>query len=220
MNTQTPTIISWSGGKDSLMALWKLPAEYRAATLLTNVNIEQNRVSIHRVRTSLIQMQAAALGLNIKFVQLPAKPTNIEYEVRLTSVLAVFQAQSIQHVVYGDLFLQEIRQYRDAYLQRLGMTSIYPLWKTDTRTLIREFIDTGFKAVITCVDLTQLDGSFVGRVIDHSLVNDLPDSVDPCGENGEFHTFAYDGPLFKQLIPFTVGALETDEQRFCWCDLK
>lgn len=202
------------------MALWKLPVEYRAAALLTNMDVEQNRASIHRVWTPLIQMQAAALGLSIRFVELPSKPTNVEYEARVAAALAHFQAQNIQHVVYGDLFLEEIRQYRDEYLQRLGMVGVYPLWGADTHALIREFIDAGFKAVITCVDLTQLDGSFVGRTIDHALLNDLPDSVDPCGENGEFHTFVYDGPLFKQPIPFTLGAVETDDQRFHWCDIR
>lgn len=220
MNPQTPAIISWSGGKDSLMALWKLPPEYRVATLLTTMTAEQNRVSVHRVRTSFVQMQAAALGLDIQFAELPPKPTNSEYEARLTAMLASLQTQNIHHVVYGDLFLQEIRQYRDDYLRHLGIVGVYPLWESDTHTLIREFIDAGFKAVITCVDLTQVNGSFVGRTIDHTLLDNLPASVDPCGENGEFHTFVYDGPLFKRSIPFVLGNVTTDDQRFCWCDLR
>src|SRR6202042_2383403 len=113
--------------------------------------------------------------------------------------------QGIDQVVYGDLFLQDIKQYRDAYLQRIGMRGVYPLWGLDTRALIDEFINAGFKALITCVDTTHLDGDFVGRTINAALLRDLPKSVDPCGENGEFHTFVYDGPLFKKRIQFEQG---------------
>ncbi|HVU14358.1 MAG TPA: diphthine--ammonia ligase [Phototrophicaceae bacterium] len=213
-------IVSWSGGKDSLMALWKLSPEYQVAALLTNVSAEQNRVSIHGVRRYLIEAQAAALGLPIQFVELPPKPSNAEYEALVTAAIRPFQDEGIHEIVYGDLFLQDIRQYRDAYLQRIGMSGLYPVWGLDTRALIHEFIDAGFKAIITCVDTTQLDGAFAGRVIDNALIAQLPASVDPCGENGEFHTFVYDGPLFRQPVAFERGDQWTQDERFRSIDLR
>ena len=155
-------IVSWSGGKDSLMALRKLPPEYEVAALLTNLDREQNRVSIHRVRRPLIEAQAVALGHPLEFIELPPQPTNTEYESRITASIMPFRAKGIGDVVYGDLFLEDIRRYRDGYLDGVGMHGLYPLWGLDTYALIREFIDGGFKALITCVDTTQLDGAFVG----------------------------------------------------------
>jgi uncharacterized protein (TIGR00290 family) len=216
----TPVIVSWSGGKDSLMALWKLSLEYEVVALLTNLNTDQDRVSVHGVRRPLIEAQAAALGSPIHFVRLPAKPSNAEYEALIAEALTPFQADGVQHIVYGDLFLQDIRQYRDAYLARIGMQGIYPLWEEDTDKIIQEFIEAGFKTLLTCVDITQLDASFAGRTIDAAFLRDLPLSVDPCGENGEFHTFAYDGTLFKQPVPVSPDGTWLQDNRFCYCDLK
>ncbi len=213
-------IVSWSGGKDSLMALWKLPPEYRVAALLTNINAEQDRVSIHGVRRHLLEAQAAALGRPIRFVELPPKPGNAEYEALVTAAIKPFQAEGVREIVYGDLFLQDIRQYRDDTLRRTGMSAIYPIWGLDTRALIHEFIDAGFQALITCVDTTQLDGTFAGRTIDQALIAELPASIDPCGENGEFHTFVYDGPIFKQPISFERGDYWTQDERFRYIDLR
>jgi uncharacterized protein (TIGR00290 family) len=212
-------VISWSGGKDSLMALWKLPADYEVVALLTNLNQQTNRVSIHGVRRALIEAQAAAIGLPVHFVMLPTNPTNVEYEALVQNALAPFQAQGIQHVVYGDLFLEDIRHYRDAFCQRLGMQPVYPVWGLDTKSLITEFIEAKFRAIISCVDTTQIAMDFVGRELDHKLLHELPKSADPCGENGEFHTFAYDGPLFRQPVKFTFGETWLQDKRFFYRDM-
>ena len=220
MNTRRKVILSWSGGKDSLMALWKLAADYEVVALITNLNHEQDRVSIHGVRRHLIEAQAAALGLPIHFVHLPSKPSNAEYEALVAAALVPFQAEGIQQVVYGDLFLQEIRSYRDAYLKRIGWQGIYPLWAINTHSLIREVIDAGFMTLVTCVDTTQLDATFAGRTLDDAFLRDLPASCDPCGENGEFHTFVYDSPLFTQAVPISVVGTWLQDNRFCYCDLE
>ncbi len=215
----TPALIAWSGGKDSAMTLWKLPAMYQPIALLTNVQASQGRVSMHGVRRELIELQARALGLPLHAVELPDAPTNAEYEAHVERGFAPFQAQGVTHVVYGDLFLADIRAYRDAHLARLGLHGVYPLWGHNTAALIREFIDAGFRAVIACVDTTQLDASFAGRELDEAFLRDLPNEVDPCGENGEFHTFVYDGPLFSKGLAITVGEIFWKNERFCHCDL-
>lgn len=215
-----PVLIAWSGGKDSAMALWRLPPEYQPAALLTNVQRSQRRVSTHGVRCALIEQQAAALGLPLHIIELSDAPTNAEYEAQIESGVAPFRAQGVVHIVYGDLFLADIRAYRDAYLARIGMQGVYPLWGQDTSTLIRVFIDAGFRAVVACVDAAQLDSSFVGRALDESFLSDLPNDVDPCGENGEFHTFVHAGPLFSRPIPITIGDEFWKDNRFCCCDLR
>src|SRR5262249_15610720 len=158
---------------------------------LTNLNTEQDRVNVHGVRRPLIEAQAAALGLPIHFVRLPAKPSNAEYEALVAAALASYQAEGVRHIVYGDLFLQDIRLYREAFLAGLGLKGIYPLWEVDTRKLMGQFIEAGFKPLVSCVDTTQLGVVFAGRTIDAGFLHDLPPMVDPCGENGEFHTFVY-----------------------------
>jgi uncharacterized protein (TIGR00290 family) len=216
----TPTLIAWSGGKDSAMALWQLPPEHRPIALLTNVQAAQGRVSVHGVRRDLIERQAAALGLPLHIVELPEAPSNAEYEAQIEAALAPFQAQGVAHIVYGDLFLADIRAYRDAHLARIGMQGVYPLWKRDTAALIRAFIGAGFRAIVTCVDTTQLDASFTGREVDETFLRDLPAGVDPCGENGEFHTFVYAGPLFKEPLLVTIGDTFWMNDRFWYCDLR
>jgi uncharacterized protein (TIGR00290 family) len=217
MTRRTKVVVAWSGGKDSLLALWKLPPEYEVVALLTNLNGE--RVSIHGVRRRLIEAQADALGLPVQFIMLTAQPSNNEYERLTAEACAPFQEQGVRHVVYGDLFLEDIRQYRDSFLRRLGMEGIYPLWGVNTSNLIRDFIDAGFKALLTCVDTIQLDAQFIGRDIDAALLDDLPPSADPCGENGEFHTFAYDGPLFRHGLSLTLGERWSQDGRFCYVDM-
>ena len=214
-----PALVAWSGGKDSLMALWKLASEYEAVALVTNIQSSEERISVHGVRRELLERQAAALGLPLHVVELPDTPSNAEYEARVEAVFAPFREQGVTHVVYGDLFLPDVREYRDAHLRRMGMQGVYPLWEQDTRTLIEEFIVAGFRTVVTAVDTTQLDASFVGRELDAAFVRDLLPGVDPCGENGEFHTFVYAGPLFRQPVPFTIGETFWKDHRFCYCDL-
>ena len=212
-------IIAWSGGKDSALALWKLPDMYQPTALLTNVNSEQQRSSVHGVRVDLIQAQADALGLPLHRLALPTQPTNAQYEAQLAATLSPFQQAGVQQIVYGDLFLEDIRAYRDEQLHALGWQTVYPLWQIDTANLAREFISTGFKALVVCVDTTQLDAAFVGRTLDATFLDDLPPSVDPCGENGEFHTFVYDGPLFAQPISISLGDQWRTAGRFHYCDL-
>lgn len=215
-----PVLVAWSGGKDSAMALWRLPPEYQPVALLTNIQRSQDRVSMHSVRRALIEQQAAALGLPLQVVELPDTPTNAEYEARIEAAIASFRARGIVHIVYGDLFLADIRAYRDAHLARMGMQGVYPLWGRDTSALIRVSLGAGFRAVVACVDTTRLDAAFAGRDLDESFLNDLPSGVDPCGENGEFHTFVYAGPLFNQPIPVTIGDTFWKDDRFCCCDLR
>ena len=216
---QTKATLSWSGGKDSLMALWKVPAEYEVVGLLTNLNQQQDRVSVHGIRRHLIEAQAAAIGLPLHFVMLTSSPSNAEYEELVKNALLPFQAQGITHIIYGDLFLQDIRQYRDHFFQRQGMQTVYPLWGIDTHKLVHEFVDAKFRASIACVDTTQLDPQFIGRTFDNDLLRELPASVDPCGENGEFHTFAFDGPLFKQPVQVTLGETWLQDGRFLYRDM-
>jgi uncharacterized protein (TIGR00290 family) len=215
-----PVVVAFSGGKDSTMALWRLPRGYQPVALLTNIQASTDRVSVHGVPRHLVEQQAAALGLPLHVVSLPNAPSNAQYEAAVGAALELFYAQGVRHIVYGDLLLEDIRAYRDAHLARIGWEAVYPLWGRDTRQLIDEFIDAGFKAVVTCVDTTRLATSFCGRVIDPAFLSALPATVDPCGENGEFHTFVYDGPLFAQAVSFQPADGCRCDERFCWFDLS
>ena len=169
---------------------------------------------MHRVPRALIEQQAQAAGIPLYPVLLSSTPSNDEYEVKIGAALAHFQAQGVNAVAHGDLFLEDIRQYRENNLARVGMKGIYPVWGQDTRELAQRFIAEGFKAIVVCVDTGQLDASFAGRIIDDDFLRDLPPNVDPCGENGEFHTFVYDAPYFTAPIPFTVGEQYLRDNRF------
>jgi uncharacterized protein (TIGR00290 family) len=214
-------MLSWSGGKDSALALHALKQDrrYQVVGLLTSVNEHYGRISMHGVREALLDEQAASLGLPLHKLKLPEHPSNEEYEDRMRAALETFKAQGIRHVAFGDLFLEDIRQYRLAQMQKAGMECLFPLWHRPTDALAREFIALGFKAVLCCVDEQTLDGGFAGREYDESLLRDLPASVDPCGENGEFHTFVYAGPIFRRPIACTRGERVHRDQRFHFCDL-
>ncbi|HMA38258.1 MAG TPA: ATP-binding protein [Chloroflexia bacterium] len=220
MSEDLPVIVAWSGGKDSTLALARLPPAYHVVALLTHLDTAHDRVSVHGTRHTLIERQAAALGLPVQWVPLPPQPTNLVYEAALAAALAPYQAQGVRHIVYGDLFLADIRQYRDAQLARLGWQGVYPLWGLDTQRLLQEFIAAGFRAVLTCVDTTQLACAFAGRAVDPALLASLPPGCDPCGENGEFHTFVHDGPLFRWPVPVIAGAGAWQVGRFCYYDLE
>ncbi len=214
------TLLSWSGGKDSCLALWELccAGERRVAALLTTVTRDYGRISMHGVRCELLQRQAASLGLPLQEVQISKGADNAEYEAGFGRALARYHAQGIREVAFGDLFLEDIRAYRERLLAAHGMHGLYPLWGRDTGRLIREFLALGFRTVVVCVDPAKLDGSFAGRVINAQFLADLPAGVDPCGENGEFHTFVYDGPLFSQAVAFTRGEV-VRRDGFWFCDL-
>lgn len=214
-------ILSWSGGKDSAIALGELARDprYKIRSLLTTITEGYDRISMHGVRVSLLDRQAKAVGLPLVKVPIPQAANNEQYESKMREVLTREYANGVTAVAFGDIFLEDIRRYREEKLSQIGMKAIFPIWKRDTRALAVGFIDAGFQAILTCVDSEQLDGSLVGRTFDHSLLRELPPGVDPSGENGEFHTFVYGGPMFNQLIPIRKGEIVIRENRFYYCDL-
>jgi uncharacterized protein (TIGR00290 family) len=218
-----PIILSWSGGKDSVLALDRLrrEPEVTVVALLANVNASLDRVSIHGVRRALLHAQGAALGLPIHETLLPMNPTNEAYDSATTQSLVRMKSlyPGVRRIAFGDLFLEDIRRYREERLPALGLSAAFPLWGLDTAALAREFVDRGFEARLVCVDTSQLDARFVGRAYDHPLLDELPPTVDPCGERGEFHTFAFNGPGFRAPIPVTSGDVTLGEGRFAYCDL-
>jgi uncharacterized protein (TIGR00290 family) len=216
----TPVIVSWSGGKDSCLALQRVLArgDLRVEALLTTVTADFDRISMHGVRRELLEEQAKALGLPLRQVLISRSATNEEYETEMAKALTEYRARGVNTVVFGDLFLEDIRAYRERLLARQGMRGLYPLWGLDTAVLIRDFIAQGYKAAMVCIDPAKLPPGFAGRVIDPSLLADLPANVDPCGENGEFHTFVFDGPTFKAPIRFQFGE-KVCRDSFWFCDL-
>lgn len=223
-----PVLLAWSGGKDSALTLQALrqSRDYEPVALLSNFvetdpdDAVDQRLSMHRVPRALIEQQAQVAGIPLHAVLLPRVPSNSDYEARMGAALAHFQAQGVRAVAHGDLFLEDIRQYRDTNLARAGMNGLYPLWAQDTQALARRFVADGFRAIVICVDTQQLDASFVGRTIDDAFLDALPPGVDPCGENGEFHTFVYDAPIFSAPVVFTTGAVYWRDERFCYCDIR
>lgn len=213
--------VSWSGGKDSCVALHELrsSADDEVAALLTTVTRDYDRISMHGVPGSLLRLQAEALELSLVEANVPADCSNAIYEEAMSDAFAELRANGIESVAFGDLFLQDIRAYRDALVARNKMKAIYPVWGRNTHDFIREFIATGFKAVICCIDLNVLPEQFAGRLLCEDFVSDLPAGVDPCGENGEFHTFVFDGPGFIGPVPFRIGG-RVNRGRFCYCDLQ
>lgn len=220
MAEPTPVVVCWSGGKDSCLALQRVLArgDLRVDGLLTTITADFDRISMHGVRRELLEQQAAALGLPLELVRISAGAPNEEYEAKMGDALAAYRARGIDTVVFGDLFLEDIRAYRERLLARHGLRGFYPLWGVDTAALIRDFIDQGFKAALVCVDPQKLPPSFAGRVIDHAFLANLPAHVDPCGENGEFHTFVFDGPIFKAPVLFSWGE-KVCRDSFWFCDL-
>jgi uncharacterized protein (TIGR00290 family) len=214
-------ILSWSGGKDSCMAAYQLLAsqKYQIASLLTTVTEEYDRISMHGVRRSLLEQQADSLGVPLHPIAIPKDCPNEIYEARMREAVEHFKARGITKVAFGDLFLQEVKQYRDERLAQAGMTGLYPIWMRDTAELVRTFIGLGFRAILCCVDTQAIDASFAGREIDQALLEDLPDSADPCGENGEYHSFVYAGPIFKRPIPCRAGERVLHSARFNYCDI-
>jgi uncharacterized protein (TIGR00290 family) len=212
-------VLSWSGGKDSALALWTLREEGNPpAALLTTINEDFDRISIHGVRRELLHAQATAVGLPLVEVGIPTECPNELYEERMAAALDSSPLAEAKTFAFADLFLADIRAYREERLARVGREAIFPLWDRDTAALARQFIAAGFAATLAVVDTDQLDASFVGRRFDAALLDDLPAGVDPCGENGEFHTFVDSGPIFKAPVPVELGELR-DEGRFVYRDL-
>lgn len=199
--------LSWSGGKDSALALWALREEMRAepAALLTTFTEDYDRVSMHGVRRDLLRAQARATGVELVEIDIPAACVNEVYEQRMAEAFARPPLSEVSTVAFADLFLADIRAYREERLVAADRTALFPLWERDTTALAHQFIDAGFEAILVCVDPSQLDPGFVGRSFDEALLADLPDGVDPCGENGEFHTFVHAGPIFGAPVELEPG---------------
>jgi uncharacterized protein (TIGR00290 family) len=216
-----PLVVSWSGGKDSTLALHEIlnNRNYEIHSLITTVTEGYDRISIHGVRNELLEKQVLSIGIPLSKVSIPKDSKNEQYESALKKVLLKFKNEGINEIVFGDIFLEDVKKYRDELLNKLDMKGVYPIWKKDSKELARKFIELGFKAVTTCVDSQQIHKIFVGREYDSEFLNDLPNSADHCGENGEFHTFVYDGPLFDKKIDFTKGEIVFRDDRFYYCDL-
>lgn len=213
--------VLWSGGKDSTLALHEVRkcGRYEVACLVTTVTEGYDRVSMHGIRRALLETQADSLGIPLEVVLIPRRCTNEEYDARMAEALARLTAAGIHAVVAGDIFLEDVRRYRAERLREAGMRALFPLWDRDTAEVARAFIDEGFQAVTTCVDGRVLDRSWAGRVFDAGFLADLPPGADPCGENGEFHTFVYGGPLFADPVRWTRGDVVLRDDRFYYCDL-
>src|SRR5262249_43575598 len=213
-------LVSWSGGKDSCLALCEIQQaqQHKVIALVTTITRDYERISMHGVRRVLLEQQAESLGLPLHEVLIGKSASNEEYEAKLIEAISSYAPRQVESIVFGDLFLQDIKLYRDQFLARHNLHGIYPIWRRNTHELIKQFINLGFKAIITCVDSQKLDGSFAGRLIDESLLAELPSQIDPCGENGEFHTFVFDGPNFSHSVNFNIG--ETVKREGFWfCDL-
>jgi Predicted ATPases of PP-loop superfamily len=218
-----PVILAWSGGKDCTMALREIEmgGEHMPVALLTTVTSGYERISMHGVRRSLLHAQAASLGIPLQEVEISPRADNQEYESKMDAALSALRSTTpaIGGVAFGDLFLEDIRAYRESMLARADLRGFFPLWGRDTSALAAEFTALGFRAVVVCVDSTALDRSFAGREYDTAFVSDLPAGVDPCGENGEFHTFVYDGPLFAHPVAHERGEIVLRDERFVYADL-
>jgi uncharacterized protein (TIGR00290 family) len=214
-------IVAWSGGKDSALALYEVlkTNRYEVLRLLTTVTRDYDRISMHGVRRVLLEEQAGSLGFPLEEMFVSKGVSDAEYESILLKSLNGHRTNGVFSVVFGDIFLEDVRKYREGVLSKVGLKGVFPLWERDTRQLARAFIDLGFRAVITCVDSKSLGKDFVGREFDGRFLADLPSDVDPCGENGEFHSFVYDGPIFRERVPFTKGEIVLRENRFYYCDL-
>jgi uncharacterized protein (TIGR00290 family) len=213
-------IVGWSGGKDSALALNEvLKSGREVLELLTTVIQDSDRVSVHGVRRVLLEQQAEALDLPLEKMMLPKGAADNDYEKELLTILRSHRNRGVLSVVFGDIFLSDVKQYREKLLSKIGVHGIYPLWGRDTTELAGKFIELGFKAVITVTDGNVLGKEFSGREYDRKFLSDLPAGVDPCGENGEFHSFVYDGPMFKKPVKFTKGEIVLRESRFWYSDL-
>ena len=202
-------VFNWSGGKDSMLALHKIISqkELEISYLLTTISEQYQRVSQHGVRCVLLEKQVENLGFNIQKLDLPESPSMEVYNSLMRETMLGFKKQGITTAVFGDIFLEDLRKYREDQLNEVGIKAVFPLWKSNTLDSVKEFIKLGYKAIIVCVDSSKLDRSFVGRNLDMDFINDLPPYVDPCGENGEYHSFAFDGPLFKKRVDFQIGEI-------------
>lgn len=225
------TYFNWSTGKDAALALHHLLQDenFSIEKLVTTINVHYQRVTMHGLPVSLLQKQTEALGIPLQIIELPEQPSMIDYETIMHTALNKLKTEHFTHSAFGDIFLEDLKKYREDNLSKIGISTVFPLWKKNTKALITEFLDLGFKAVIVCASAKYFSEDFVGKTITKSLIENLPKDVDPCGENGEFHTFCYDGPIFKSPIPFTIGDkvyreydtpnAKNEKTGFWFCDL-
>ena len=213
--------MSWSGGKDSALALYALQKnkDYEVSGLLTTITRDYDRSCMHGIRRPLLEKQAHSLNLPLEKVFISKDSSHEDYENKMTQILKNYLKEGISHVAFGDIFLEDLRKYREENLRKLGMEAVFPLWKNDTRKLAFAFLDEGFEAIITCVDSKTLDGKFAGRAFDDKFLKDIDLHIDPCGENGEFHSFVYAGPVFSKKVTFKKGETVFRDNRFYYCDL-
>ena len=214
-------LVSWSSGKDSALALCavKRHGGYEIRALLTTIAEDGGRIGEHGLRRVLLERQASSCGYPLEKVFLPEDAANVQYEAALEKVFERSRAEGISSVVFGDIFLEDIRKYREKHLEKAEMKALFPLWNRDTFELATEFIDLGFRAVITSVDTRILDKGMLGRPFDRTFLSELPPGADPCGENGEFHTFVFDGPIFRESVRYTVGEIWPERNQHWLCDL-
>lgn len=199
--------LNWSSGKDSALSLYYSTQQnnYKVEKLLTTLNTDVSRVTMHGVRKELLLQQAEKLGLSLMISELSSNTSMEDYNSKMRAATDSLKKEGFSHSVFGDIFLEDLKKYREEQLNSAGLKAIFPLWKKNTKELITEFIDLGFKAIVVCTNSKYLEDSFCGRVIDRDFLADLPDNVDPCGENGEFHTFVFDGSIFKSPVEFETG---------------
>ncbi|MBW8000837.1 MAG: diphthine--ammonia ligase [Planctomycetes bacterium] len=214
-------IMSWSSGKDSALALYEIQKDdrYEVVSLLTTITKDYDRISMHGIQRVLLEEQARSLGIELEKVYISKDDGNEDYESKMEEVLTRYKGEGVGGVVFGDIFLEDLRKHREDNLARVGMRGIFPIWEVDTGELSERFVDLGFKAIITCVDSEVMDKKFAGRDFDSELLAELPENIDPCGENGEFHSFVHDGPNFSKPISHTKGEVVLRENRFCFCDI-
>ena len=215
-------LFSWSGGKDCCLGLFSLRQnrQMEITTLLTMITAEYDRISMHGVSRVLLEKQAASIDCPLETIPVSKKSSNEEYEEKLRESLERHKSKGVTLVAFGDIFLEDLKKHREAGLAKIGMKGLFPLWQQKSLILARRFIDLKFTAIVTCVDSRKLDGKFCGRTFDASFLADLPAGVDPCGENGEFHTFVVGGPMFKQELPVTVADVVLRDERFYFADLR
>ncbi|WP_289044260.1 adenine nucleotide alpha hydrolase [uncultured Olleya sp.] len=224
------TYFNWSTGKDSALALYYLLNDnnYSVNQLVTTINSHYNRVTMHGLRQELLVAQTQALNIKASFIQLPEQPSMEVYNQIMQDSVTGLKNQGFTHSAFGDIFLEDLKAYRTNQLATLDVKAVFPLWKKDTKQLLTQFLKLGFKTIVVCANSKYFDQDFVGTIIDKNFIDNLPEGVDPCGENGEFHTFCFDGPIFKNPIPFTIGekvyreykAPKTDDNDVCKSDAE
>ncbi|MDO8717168.1 MAG: hypothetical protein Q7J73_10275 [Dehalococcoidales bacterium] len=214
-------LFCWSGGKDSALAFYELTKsqDYEVVSLLTTITADYDRISMHGLRRALLEQQARNLGMPICQISIPRNCSNEEYELKMAEALSKFKEEGVSSVAFGDIFLEDLRQYRENNLAKLGMRGIFPIWGRNTTELSRSLTTLGFQAITTCIDTRKLDKKFAGRIIDEQFLAELPPGIDPCGENGEYHSFVFDMPNFKNRIAFTPGEKVLRDSFFYFCDL-